>query len=199
MELGGDWTWKKQILRLQQSAQHNDVCLQCVAAKTSGPLNNANCARDAPCFQPENRRKFEDYTAEQLASFDGLPAITVVLGYHSGTVVDDLLHDDLLGIRQHLCGAAMLDLAERGIWGNFAEIKRWKERLTARLSVASKEFEKFQREKRFQGVQNNSAGEAPQSLAATLQTLHYFRFESDIMAQAQGQGSQLRHREFVAL
>ena len=167
VEIGGDQKWKKEVLRLQQSAQHTEICLDCKASKSAGPLKYANCAPDAPCFRPENRRKFQEYVAEQMNLFGNLPPITLVLGFHSGCIVDDFLHDDLLGIRQQLCASAMLELAERGIWGEFPEITRWRERLAAQLEVAYADFKKFCKESGFQSSQQRFK---PASLSAATQT-----------------------------
>ena len=153
VETCGDWKWTKQVLNLQQSAQHNEVCIHCKAMKTNGALNYANCAVDAPWAQPENRRSFAEYISEQLALQGKLPALTSVLGYHSGTVADDLLHDDLLGVRQHLTGSAMLELAARGIWGQFPEIGRWRERLAFQLDVAYDKFKLFVKNNKLEASQ----------------------------------------------
>ena len=83
-ELGGDWDYLSEEMRLEQDMHHNDVCMWCQASKLAGPLNYCNAAVDAECFQPHRRRTYEQYIDGQLRLAHGrspLPPLCNIMGF----------------------------------------------------------------------------------------------------------------------
>ena len=75
----------------------------------------------------------------QIEAHASLPPLTTIAGFHLTTIADDLLHDDLLGIRPALVGSALVELCDRGIWGH-QHTTDWKGRLSKQLREAYTEF-----------------------------------------------------------
>ena len=137
VETGGDWPFLCQIFGLRQSAWHEMVCHRCYACKTAGPNNYSNAAPDAPWVT--TRRTTLTYLEDVVAS---PPPLTHLLGFELGTIADDLLHDDLLGVRLSLCGSTLRMLCDLGVWG-LPEGLAWKPRLDAQLAEAYRAFRQF--------------------------------------------------------
>ena len=66
-----------------------------------------------------------------------IPALAAVIGFHITMMVDDIMHDDCLGVRMELVGGALLSLIDRGYFGPPPAAGSWKERLDTQLGVAS--------------------------------------------------------------
>ena len=60
-------------------------------------------------------------------------------GWHNMNLFEDLLHDDLIGVRLHLIGGILKQLADDGLWGG-CDIGIWTVRLDFQLQCAFNQF-----------------------------------------------------------
>ena len=142
----GDWTYPNEIYHWpwHQSAEH--VCRKCFAKMGQGHLNYANAQANAPWTDPSNRRTDQEYFEAVLALLGFVPPLCRVIGWTQDTVLDDVVHDDLLGVRLDLVGSALKEMSDHHFWA--AGIAGpWKERLKHQLGHAFRKFKTFCRAK----------------------------------------------------
>ena len=145
-QLGGDWPWLVKLLRLPWHMNTVEICRKCKVHKHNTGLNYANAADDAVWLLPEHKRTNQEYIELMAHNTENkkpaMPPITTIIGFHMDMVVDCMLHDDLLGVRASLCGSALKEFAERGLWGTYSGT--WKEQLAQQLEVAFRAFQHWQ-------------------------------------------------------
>jgi hypothetical protein len=132
----GDNKFKKEDFGLPYWWKSFELCEVCEATQ-SGAMNFADFRIDAP-FVSRLRRTVDVLAAIQAGG--GNYPLLRLEGWHCGNNFEDLLHDDLLGPRQHLCGGVLKQLCDESHFGAFAEVTEWMRRLDAQLSVAFTEF-----------------------------------------------------------
>ncbi len=52
-------------------------------------------------------------------------ALTNFEGWACDNNFEDVVHDDLLGPRLHLCGGVLKELADEHVWGSFCDVSTW--------------------------------------------------------------------------
>ena len=131
----GDGKYLQEIYHLPWHPTTDFICKFCHACKSPGPNNYANAKEDAPWTQ--QRRS----TGEISEACMDCP-LASVYGWHPETIVDDIVHDDLLGVRLTLIGSALRDLSDMHWWA--PEIAGpWKVKLNHQLHHAYVSFRNF--------------------------------------------------------
>ena len=100
----------------------------------------ANALSSAPW--ETNKRTCASVLATIQATDRHFPLL-MVDGWHNESQFEDLMHDDLLGLRLHANGAVLEELCRNGHWGSFSDVGIWTERLDAQLKVAYLDFSDF--------------------------------------------------------
>ena len=133
----GDWKWKREEFGLPFHYSCRSICEACFAESGPGPYNFCNALMSAPWAL--TRRSLPDLLYA-IADRDDDKPLTSMPGFHNQSFFEDVMHDDLLGLRPHACGAALKELADSGVYGTFDDIGPWEERLDAQLAVAYVKF-----------------------------------------------------------
>ena len=86
---------------MPQTWRKAEICTECLA-EAGGPLNYADAS---PYAQWTNTtRTMPEYLQAVLDNGYQIPALCSVIGFHLFMLVDDALHDDMLGVRAELVG-----------------------------------------------------------------------------------------------
>ena len=111
------------------------LCEECWASRV-GDLSYANALANAPwCNAP---RACAEVIAEIMEKDKEFPLLQ--LGWHNTSDFEDFLHDDLLGLRQHMNGGVLHELCREQAFGAFDECTTWRERLDSQLREAFRFF-----------------------------------------------------------
>ena len=146
----GDNKWRREEFGFTQHyANHDNMCHEC-CAKMSGPLSYANALPNAPWT--EAPRELADVFDGIMGQEKDFP-LTRLEGFHVQNNFQDLVHDDLLGLRPHACGATPKNLCDEGTWGAFGSIGNWSDRLDSQLKVAFEQFCLVSKGRRFEHSQ----------------------------------------------
>ena len=122
-----------ETFNLQQNYMANKVCHLCHAEKAFTDMCMASAHDAAPCFR--NKRTLAEYQAEQAHLGMPLNPLCTIPGWSIEHLFEDLLHDDLLGVRQRALGGALLSLAKSHHWGDCRD-GSWQRRLNKQLDKA---------------------------------------------------------------
>jgi len=135
----GDWKWTTETFLLPHSYSRHEVCHRCKAEKSPDALNYANWLTDAPWASTTRIH------GEFLEHVNGPSGLMKIPGWHLHSMIDDFLHDDLLGMRQWACGGVLWELAWEGAWPSVGH-GPWQARLDAILAQAFTDFRFYCRE-----------------------------------------------------
>ena len=98
------------------------------------------CEMSYRCFCQPVLRNHVDFLIA-LGDRGPLPELTKLRGFHHDNLMEDTVHDDLLGIRQDLVGSALFELAQEGVaFGTAPILGGWKIRMGVQLYRATNEF-----------------------------------------------------------
>ena len=100
-QAAGDWKYLKESWRLPQTWRKRAICREC-KAEDAGPLNYADASPHAQ--RTNTTRTMPEYLQGVLDNGFEIPPLCTVIGYHISMMVDDGLHDDMLGVRAELVG-----------------------------------------------------------------------------------------------
>ena len=132
VQIGGDWKYLQQIMHMQNAWSSLYPCFWCKIHQNDITDPNAQ-------WEPRT-------TLEYMLEANPSPLASQP-GWDRTMVVGDVMHDDMLGVRQQFVGSAMLLLArERHFWGPPAPHGTWQEKLQQQLSTAYTEFKKWVRD-----------------------------------------------------
>ena len=141
----GDWKYLNEIYHFPWNQSTEEVCRQCRAVKSQGDLNYANPRLNAPWMDPSNRRTDQEF----FEAVQRVSPLCSIVGWSCDTVLDDIMHDDLLGVRLNLVGSAMKDMSDNNFW--VAPIGGpWRERMNHQLRFCYRSFKAFCREKQLE-------------------------------------------------
>ena len=111
-QVGGDWKYLHQICRLPWTQATEETCRFYRCTKSAGAMNYADPRENAPWVN--TMRAPTEYLSLVTRDFTiAPPPVTSLMGFCTDMVVDDAMHDDLLGVRLNLCGSALVWLAEQ--------------------------------------------------------------------------------------
>ena len=79
-------------------------------------MNYADARPNAPRTAPGARRTDQEYFEAVVASHSFVPPLCRVIGWCCDTVLNDLVHDDILGVHLKLLGSAMKDMSDHHFW-----------------------------------------------------------------------------------
>ena len=122
----GEWKWQKTEFSFQFAYDTAPECCQQCFARKDGPLCYTSVAADAP-YVLHGPRDYSDFVT-YLGTLDGKSGLLGIFGIHTVNFYEDMLHANLLGIRQFLCGGAMKFLAQKNAWA-VQEDRGWKQKL----------------------------------------------------------------------
>jgi hypothetical protein len=142
-QFGADWKFLNEELHFEQSQSSEYVCRFCFACKSAGPLNYSD-ASDNPGWLGTWRTQLEH--EQSLERRNLRPAIMDIIGWHFQCAVDDLMHDNCLGVQLHFNGSALVVLARAGVFGP-PGAGPWQERLDRQLVCAFAQFKQFCRDR----------------------------------------------------
>jgi len=132
----GDWEWHLKTLSLTRHYNTIETCELCMASKLPGDLNLANALQEAGWTN--THRRHEDFIEEHRHA-GTLHCFCEIPGWHINNIFEDVLHDDLLGVRLHACGGALFELAAQGHWRT-EHHAGWQGRLDAAMDMAWSDF-----------------------------------------------------------
>ncbi len=141
----GDWEFQTNDFTVPWGYSTEEICTKCYAKK-SGPHNNfANAHRDADWSK--RIRPLSEYIASMTNSEGDLVwnPMCAIRGFHTHGMWEDQVHADMLGVRQHLNGSIIRDLAVEGTWGSMPPRGNWNDKLDTCLIPAYAEFCKWQK------------------------------------------------------
>ena len=142
-QAGGDWKYLKEVWKLPQNWQTPHVCHECLA-EHDGDLNYANASPTAPWVGTE--RTMVDYLQSLSDMGLDLPPLITVIGFCKSMIIDDAMHDDMLGVRMEMVGSCLLTLIEKGYFGlPGMDGGTWKDRLDTQLLKAYRHWRKWLR------------------------------------------------------
>ena len=132
----GDWKFYYEAFNLEECWLAEEVCMLCFAQKSAGHF----CLSDARANAgwTASVRTHTTYVERQLAIGNRLHPFVSILGFHTHSFFEDLLHDDLQGVRLEAVGSAMVDMADDAVFGLHAG--DWKARLNGACDVMWQQF-----------------------------------------------------------
>ena len=138
----GDWKWLVDTFHLPQTYMSNGCCAECGATKEAGPL----CMNDARfnAGWTTTTRSFSSYQLEQ-SRLGTVHPLTCVAGWNIHNMFEDLVHDDLLGLRQHAVASVLVTMARDGCFFAHRDLpaRAWRVHLEAGLCKAWVEFQSW--------------------------------------------------------
>lgn len=135
-QTGADWKYLIELFKLPWTWETIEVCRFCRASRR-GVLNYADTREDAQWTQTS--RTDEDY----LLAVGEPPGRCQTLGWTLSTIVDDLQHDDLLGVRLNLCGSALKMFADACVWRPDDHARGWIEKMDRQLKQGYVRFQQY--------------------------------------------------------
>ena len=137
-QAAGDWKYLKEVWKLPQSWNKPLVCHECLA-EHDGDLNYADASPTAPWVGTE--RTTVEYLQSLADTGLDFPPLIAIIGWCKSMIVDDGLHDDMLGVRMEVVGGCLLTLVEKGYFG-LPDMAggSWKDRLDTQLLKAYKHW-----------------------------------------------------------
>ena len=136
----GDWKFFVDEFGLSPNYKHNNpdlaICAICMATMKEGPLCAWNAAEDAD-WASTTRENAEHVSFSPLAK---------IKGFHIFNFYEDMMHDDLLGIRPSIVGASLVICCQHGLFDGDVPVPLggdWKDRLQTQLNVAYRDFCKW--------------------------------------------------------
>ena len=106
----GDLEWHWQAYNFKRYYRCNFLCSKCFASKTSEDLLFTNMLDDA--MWRDTHIGNDDFKQNALR-FGNLPALCLIEGWSSDTLLWDMMHNLFIGIGRDVCGAALARLCER--------------------------------------------------------------------------------------
>ena len=143
----GDWMMLALEFKLPHHYNCEELCMMDRARKSGTSLNFGDHRLLAGWTHTE--RSLSEY-------FDSLPSdahrhvFTKLPGWHTFSFMEDQLHADCLGPRQHLSGSLLRDLSLEGTFGAVPSSGSWQSRLDVCLLEASVQFQAFIRRNKLQ-------------------------------------------------
>ena len=126
VQIGGDWKYLHQIMHMQNDWRAVHACWDCKIHRDDITDQNAH-------WEPRT-------TLEYMLEGNPSPLANLP-GWARAMVVGNVVHDDMLGVRQQFVGSPMLLLArERHFWGPPASHGTWQEKLQQQLATAYSDF-----------------------------------------------------------
>ncbi len=137
----GDWPILALEFQLPFHYNCDHICMMDLACKV-GSCNFADFRWQSEWALTE--RKMAEFIASLPNGEEDLHQLGRIPGWHTHSFMEDQLHCDALGPRQHLCGTMLRDLSYEGAFGAF-DTRRgggsWHEKLDKCLLQASVEFQ----------------------------------------------------------
>ena len=116
----------------------NDIC-ECCPASLTGIYNYRNALPDADWADESVRRQVADVFNEVSLKDQEFP-LWQISGAHNQNVFEDVMHDDLLGIRPHMVGGVLKELCDSGHFGTRDDVGGWISKLDEQLAEAFLRF-----------------------------------------------------------
>ena len=132
----GDWKFMKDQYNLDNHYGCNACCHMCFANKTCEPCMQ-NALPDAPWTMV--MRSSQDFVTLKVAQ-QKLHPWCQMPGWHLHSLFEDVVHDDLLGVRQILCGGALMRMVDRHWFCPMSGAGDWKKKANRALAVAWARF-----------------------------------------------------------
>ena len=145
-QVGGDWKYLNHLCRSPWTQATHEICRFYRCNKSAGPMNYADPRDDATWLNA--KRDPTEYLTLVTQEFTiAPPPVTSLMGFCMDMIVDDAMHDDLLGVRLHLCASALVWLADQKFWVPNAPNKARLPQLDEQLAEAYRSMASYCREK----------------------------------------------------
>ena len=132
-----DWSYLAEEYTHDHLWRTKEICNKCEASKDCSDLSYVNPLPSAGWRV--RLRDNEEYLRERVERRT-LSPLSTIPGAHIDNEMDDLVHDDFLGLRLPLSGSVMCDLADEGEWGPYPPRGSWQQKLDAVMNVAYSDF-----------------------------------------------------------
>lgn len=150
----GDWSFHAVDFKLPCHYNTEEVCMQCPATKTGTLTNLTDCR---PCaWWAANPRTLQFYLDHLIANRIEVPHLCKIPGWHTHSLMEDQLHGDALGVRQHGNASTLVRFCHQGKFGPYPTHRgsgTWQAKLDRCLHTASLEFQAFLRAERLTSSQ----------------------------------------------
>ena len=146
----GDWKFLNEIYHFPWTQNTEQCCRACGAVKSQGDMNYADARPDAPWTAPDARRTDQEYFEAVFASHGHLPPLCRVIGWSNDTLLDDLVPDDLRGVRLNLLGSALKDMSDHNFWSAPIIGGTWQAKVNHQLQHCYRKFKTFCRSKQLE-------------------------------------------------
>ena len=141
-QVGGDWKYLNQLCRTPWTQHTEQTCRFYQCHKSAGLMNYADPRDNAPWVN--TMRDPTEYLSLVTRGFTIVPPpVTAFMGFCTDMMVDDAMHDDLLGIRLNLCASTLVWLAGEKFWVPHARDKARLPQLDEQLAEAYQSMTKF--------------------------------------------------------
>ena len=86
------------------------------------------------------QRSLADFLVDLADRSGPIPELCKLRGFHNLNLFEDILHDDLLGLRHELSGSALYEPASEQAFGPPPPLGPWQTKMDVQLAVATRQF-----------------------------------------------------------